>query len=80
MGLGQRDSVVPFPQARRRAEFSGALDWDGVLDPAFLVVAADASWSVKDGVGTAGIDVDLDPRPDEMGTHRAPGSCSFKVR
>jgi hypothetical protein len=47
------------------------LDWDGVLEPAFLVVAADASWSVKDGVGTVGIDVDLDPRPDEMGTHRA---------
>jgi hypothetical protein len=63
--------LSPFPQARRRAELSGALDWDGVLEPAFLVVAADASWSVKDGVGTVGIDVDLDPRPDEMGTHRA---------
>jgi hypothetical protein len=62
---------MPSTGFRRRAELSGALDWDGVLEPAFLVVAADASWSVKDGVGTVGIDMDLDPRPDEMRTHRA---------
>jgi hypothetical protein len=56
------------------------LDWDGVLEPAVLVVAADALWSVKDGVGTVGIDVDLDPRPDEMGRIGLSGICSFKVR
>jgi hypothetical protein len=37
----------------------------------FFVVAADASGSVKDRVGAVGVDVDLDPRPDEMGPHRA---------
>jgi hypothetical protein len=57
------------------------LDWDGVLEPAFLVVAADASWSVKDGVGTVGIDVDLDPRAfTKWGRIGLSGICSFKVR
>ena len=62
---------MPSTGFRRRAELSGALDWDGVLEPAFLVVAADASWPVKDGVGAVGIDMHLDPRLDEMGAHRA---------
>ena len=74
---GQRGSVVHILQARRRAELSGALDWD-VLEPAVLVVAADASWPVKDGVGAVRVDVDLDPRLDEMGPHRAFGDLQLE--
>jgi hypothetical protein len=37
----------------------------------FFVVAADASGPVEDGVGAVGVDVDLDPRLDEMRAHRA---------
>jgi hypothetical protein len=43
-------------------ELGGALDRAIVLEPAFLVAVADASWSVEDGVRAVGIDVDLDPR------------------
>ena len=50
----------------------------GRPEPAFLVVAADASWPVKDGVGAVGIDVHLDPRLDEMGAHRAFGDLQFQ--
>jgi hypothetical protein len=61
---------------RRRADLSGA-DFCG---PAFLVVATDASGSVKDGVRAIGIDVDvdLDPRLDEMRPHRAFGNLPFQ--
>ena len=42
-----------------------------VLERSVLVVAADASGSVEEGVGAVGIDMDLDPRLDEMRAHRA---------
>ena len=41
---------MPSIGLRRRADLSGALDRAVVLEPAFLVVAADAARSVKDGV------------------------------
>ena len=43
----------------------------GGLEGAVGVVAADAARPVKDGVRAVGIDVDLDPRLDQMGPHRA---------
>jgi hypothetical protein len=49
-----------------------------VLERSVLVVAADASGSVEEGVGAVGIDVDLDPRLDEMGPHRAFGDLQFQ--
>src|ERR1700734_384697 len=55
-------ALSTFPQARHGAELGGALDRAIVLEPAFLVAAADASWSVEDGVRAVGIDVYLDPR------------------
>ena len=55
----------------RRADLSGALGWGGVLEPSFVVVAADAAGPVEEGVRAVGVDVDLDPRPDEMRAHRA---------
>ena len=69
---------MPSTGLRRRADLSGALDRAVVLEPAFLVVAADAAGSVKDGVRAVGVDVDLDPRPDEMGPHRAFGDLQFE--
>ena len=73
---------MPSTALRRRADLSGA---KGVIvgpEPAFLVVAADAAGSVEDGVRAVGIDVDLDPRLDEMGPHRAlrDRSPGFSVR
>ena len=76
--VGNAAALSTFPQWRRRAELSGALDWD-VLEPAVLVVAADASWPVKDGVGAVRVDVDLDPRLDEMGSHRTFGDLQLKT-
>src|SRR6202050_4817886 len=55
----------------RRADLSGVFRVIGLPERSFLVVAADAARPVKDGVGAVGVDVDLDPRLDEMGTHRA---------
>ena len=57
--------------ARRRADLSGVLGVMGRLEGSVLVVAADASGALKDGVGAVGINVDLDPRLDEMGVQRA---------
>ena len=59
-------------------ELGGALDRAIVLEPAFLVAVADASWSVEDGVRAVGIDVDLDPRLDEVGAHRAFGDLQLE--
>ena len=51
----------------RRADLRGA---KGLSEPSFLVVAADASGPVEDGVGAVGIEMDLDPRLDEVRPHR----------
>ena len=59
---------MPSTGFRRRADLSGVFR---ISDRSVLVVAADASGPVKDGVGAVGADVDLDPRPDKMGPHRA---------
>ena len=67
---------MPSTALRRRADLSGALNISGVLEPPVLVVAADASWPVEEGVRAVGIDVNLDPRLDEMRPHRAPRICS----
>ena len=52
----------------RRADLSGVFR---IPDRSVVVVAADASGSVEDGVGAVGIDMDLDARLDEMRAHRA---------
>ena len=59
---------MPSTGFRRRADLSSVFR---ISDRSVLVVAADASGPVKDGVGAVGVDVDLDPRLDEMGPHRA---------
>jgi hypothetical protein len=53
---------------RRRADLSGIFR---ISDRSVLVVAADAARPVKEGVRAVGIDMDLDPRLDEMRAHRA---------
>jgi hypothetical protein len=67
-GVGKPEACPCRPQARRRADLSGVF---GISDRSVLIVAADASGSVKDGVGAVGVNVDLDPRLDEMRPHRA---------
>src|SRR5271156_1216625 len=62
---------MPSTGFRRRADLSGVFRFIGLPERSFLVVAADAARSMKDGVGAVGVDVDLDPRLDEMGPHRA---------
>ena len=69
---------MPSTGLRRRADLSGAQGVVGRSEPAFLVVAADASGSVKDGVGAVRVDMHLDPRLDEMGPHRAFGDLKFE--
>jgi hypothetical protein len=59
---------MPSTGFRRRADLSGVF---GVSDRSVLVVAADAARRMEDGVGAIGVHVDLDPRLDEMGLHRA---------
>ena len=59
---------MPSTGSRRRADLSGVFR---ICDRSVLVVAADAAGPVEDGVGAVGVDVDLDPRPDEMRPHRA---------
>ena len=49
-----------------------------VLERSVLIIAADAAGSVKDGVLAVGIDVHLDPRVHEMGSHRAFGDLQFQ--
>ena len=67
-GVGKPEACPCRPQARRRADLSGVFR---ICDRSVLVVAADAAGPVEDGVGAVGVDVDLDPRPDEMRPHRA---------
>jgi hypothetical protein len=64
-------ALSTFPQARRRANSSGASSVIDRSELSFVVVAADAARSVKEGVGAVGIDMDLDPRLDEVRAHRA---------
>ena len=75
---GNAAALSPFPQARRRAELSGAFFIVAVLERSVGVVASDAAGSVEEGVGAVGIDVDLDPRLDEVGPHRAFGDLQFQ--
>src|SRR5882757_11283054 len=66
---------MPSTGFRRRAELSGVFR---ISDRSVLVIAADAAGSVEEGVGAVGIDVDLDPRLDEMGPHRAFGDLQLE--
>ena len=59
---------MPSTGFRRRAELSGVFR---ISDRSVLIVAADAPRPMEDGVGAVGVDVDLDPRLDEMRPHRA---------
>ena len=68
---------MPSTGARRRAGLSGAKGV-GRSEPAVLVVAADASGPVEDGVRAVRVDMDLDPRAHEMGPHRAFGDLQFQ--
>src|SRR5271163_3822891 len=64
--------------ARRRADLSGVSGVIAFFQSSVRVVAADASWSVKDGVGAVGIDMDADARLDEMRPHRAFGDLELE--
>jgi hypothetical protein len=66
---------MPSTGLRRRADLSGAFR---ISDRSFLVVAADVSWSVEEGVGAVGIEVDLDARLEEMWAHRTFADLEFK--
>ena len=73
-----RAASSTFPQARRRTDLSGAFFVLAGLEGAIGVVAANASWSVEDGVRAVGIDADLGPRPDEVRAHRALRDLQFQ--
>src|SRR5271166_3982607 len=64
-----------FPRARRRADLSGVFR---IPDRSLPVVPADAARPVEEGMGSVGIDVDLDPRLDEVRTQRAFGDLQFE--
>jgi hypothetical protein len=49
-----------------------------ISDRSVLVISADAAGSMEEGVGAVGVDVDLDPRLDEVGPHRAFGDLQFQ--
>ena len=74
-GWASRRLVQPSTGNRRRADLSGVFR---ISDGSVLVVAADASGSVEEGVRAVGVDVDLDPRLDEVGPHRAFGDLQFQ--
>ena len=69
---------MPSTGACRRADLGGVFRVIGLPERSFFVVAADAARSMKEGVGAVGIDVDLDPRLDEMGAHRAWRDLQFE--
>ena len=69
---------MPSTGARRRADLGGVFRVIGLPERSFFVVAADAARPLKEGVGAVGIDVDLDPRLDEMGPHRAWRDLQFE--
>ena len=66
---------MPSTGLRRRADLSGVFR---ISDRSVLVISADAARPVKEGVRAVGIDVDLDPRLDEVGPHRAFGDLQFQ--
>jgi hypothetical protein len=66
---------MPSTGFRRRADLSGVFR---ISDRSFLVVAADAARAVKGGVRAVGIDVNFDPRLDEVGAHRAFGDLQLE--
>ena len=66
---------MPSTGLRRRADLSGVFR---ISDRSVLAVSADAARSVEEGVGAVGVDVDLDPRLDEVGPHRAFGDLQFQ--
>src|SRR5271154_3587709 len=66
---------MPSPGFRRRADLSGVFR---ISDGSVLVVAADAAGSVEEGGRAVGVDVDLDPRLDEVGSHRAFGDLELE--
>ena len=69
---------MPSTGLRRRADLSGASSVIVRPEPSFLVVAADASGPMEEGVRAVGIDVHLDPRLDEVRPHRAFGDLQFQ--
>jgi hypothetical protein len=69
---------MPSTGFRRRGDLSGVFR---ISDRSVLVISADAAGSVEEGVRAVRIDVDLDPRPDEVRPHRPPDrSPGFSVR
>jgi hypothetical protein len=60
---------------RRRADLSGVFR---IFDGSVLVVAADAAGSVEEGVRAVGVDLDLDPRLNEVRAHWAFGDLQFQ--
>src|SRR5580698_8412228 len=76
VGMWARRMPCPhFHNPRRRADLSGVFR---ISDHSVLVISADAAGSVEECVGAVGVDVDLDPRLDEMGPHRAFGDLQFQ--
>src|SRR5208337_2015350 len=73
--VGNALALSPFPRARRRADLSGVFR---IPDRSLPVVPADAARPVEEGMGSVGIDVDLDPRLDEVRTQRAFGDLQFE--
>src|ERR1700679_1528511 len=67
-----------FHSPRRRADLSGAFFIVAVLERSVLVVASDAAGPMEEGVGAVGINVDLDPRLDEMRAHWAFGDLELE--
>src|SRR5258708_29390018 len=74
-GVGKPEACPCRPQARRRADLSGVFR---ISDRSVLVISADAAGSGEEGVGAVGVDVDLDPRLDEVRPHRAFGDLQFQ--
>ena len=66
---------MPSTAFCRRADLSGAFR---IFEASFGVVPADAARPVEEGMRAVGVDVNLDPRPDEMGSHRAFGDLQFQ--
>src|ERR1700733_9171074 len=66
---------MPSTGFRRRADLSGVFR---ISDRSVLVMSAEAAGSVEAGVGAVGVDVDLDPRLDEVGPQRAFGDLQFQ--
>src|ERR1700760_3793876 len=74
--VGKPEACPCRPQGfRRRADLSGVFR---ISDRSVLVIAADAAGSMEEGVRAVGIDVDLDPRLDEVRAHRAFGDLELE--